>query len=351
MPTTGPAHLSIFTGLLPRDHGALENAAPLPAEQRGRDLAARLAARGFATAAFVTSRLLAPPATGLEGFEVYEAPRGALRPGAEAVAAALAWLRVERRRPVFLWVHLYDAHAPYGDADTKRRSFPVDGRLYGFVDPLGLSAAERARMAALYRDGVASADAALGALLAGVDAELGPGAALVVVAADHGESLDERLDERGYAYDHGEFLDPECVEVPLVVAGPGVAAGRSPRAVSLRDVYTTLLEAGGAGDPDARREGRVDLREAARGERAVGIERRALGRRERAEVRSHRAAATDGRALVVVDEAGAHSGGDPDREDLEALARTLAGAERAPRRLPDVDPEIREALRSLGYSE
>ena len=134
MPTTGPAHLSIFTGLYPSEHGSLANAEPVGSEHRPRQLARRLRDRGYATAAFVTSPLLQPRATGLVGFEIYDTPRGMLRPGEDAVRAALAWLDAERRRPVFLWVHLFDAHSPYGSADEKGRSFPVEPGRYGWVD-------------------------------------------------------------------------------------------------------------------------------------------------------------------------------------------------------------------------
>ena len=36
----------------------------------------------------------------------------------------------------------------------------------------------------------------------------------VLVVADHGESLDESLEARGYAYDHGEFLEEPEIRIP-----------------------------------------------------------------------------------------------------------------------------------------
>ena len=84
MPTTGPAHLSLFTGLYPSEHGGLANGEPLASELRGRSLALQLQQQGYATAAFVTTLLLQPRATGLQGFEIYDGPRGPLRqPGLE----------------------------------------------------------------------------------------------------------------------------------------------------------------------------------------------------------------------------------------------------------------------------
>ena len=154
MPTTTPAHVSLFTGLYPSEHGVRRNGDPLPADLAARGLAARLRRRGYATAAFVTSPLMSSGLTGLRGFEIYDSPTGTLRPAAAAVKAALAWLRVEKRRPIFLFVHLHDAHAPYGSADEKRRSFPVDPSSYGWIDEPGRYAAksERVAMAERYRN-------------------------------------------------------------------------------------------------------------------------------------------------------------------------------------------------------
>ncbi len=352
MPTTGPAHASLFTGLLPSEHGSLANGEPVAEVAARRSLALRLRERGYASAAFVTTRLLAPAATGLPGFEIYDTPRGVLRPGAEAVEAALVWLANEPRRPIFLWVHLYDAHAPYGTPDEKRRAFPVDPRLHGFVDPARFAdPAERARVATRYAAGVRAADAALGRLVAGLAGRLEPEPFLVVVA-DHGESLDERLASRGYAFDHGEFLDEEVVRVPLVLAGPGVVAGRSRAAVSIRDLPATLLRVAGAEaavGPDADA---MDLRAPSGGPRVVVVERRRAGPGDAALESSHAAAAFDGASGVIVGTDGAPlPGSAPPGAELLAAARRRALAARPPAPAGAVSPELAEALRSLGYAE
>jgi arylsulfatase A-like enzyme len=351
MPTTGPAHASLFTGLFPSEHGSLANGEPVAERAAARSLALLLRERGYTSAAFVTTRLLAPAATGLPGFEIYDAPRGALRPGAQAVEAALAWLANEPRRPVLLWVHLYDAHAPYGDADEKRRGFPVDPRLHGFVDASRFAdPAERARQAGRYAAGVREADAALGSLLAGLTGRLDP-EPLVVVVADHGESLDEHLATRGYAFDHGEFLDEEAVRIPLVVAGPGVAAGRSGTAVSIRDLHPTLLRVGGLDAGPAPGAGAPDLRAPPTGPRVVAVERRHAGPGERALEPAHAAAAFDGASGVIVGGNGAPvEGPAAPGADLLAVARRHALAT-APAPRGETSPELAEALRSLGYAE
>jgi arylsulfatase A-like enzyme len=350
MPTTGPAHLSAFTGLYPSELEARRNGEPLPSQFASRELAQRLRERGYATAAFVTARLIANKHTGLRGFEIYDEPGAVvLRPGDDAVSAALAWLDVEKRRPVFLWVHLYDPHAPYGTADEKGRSFPIDHSRYGFVERNYYAAPEHRReLEERYARGVQSADAALGRIADGVRERLDT-PLFIAVAADHGESLAEHLDERGFAYDHGKYLDAEEVEIPLIVVGPGVARGRSSGAASLRDLYTTLLETAGAGDPEAQTDGRRDLRLPNDARRVVRIERRTFRTSVPDSVKAHAAAATDGERLVIVGEDGSPAGPvESAANDLLAAARAGLAARAT---AADLSSETRETLRALGYVE
>lgn len=346
MPTTSPAHASLFTGLLPSEHGVRRNGDPLAPEKSKLELGTRLQRSGWATAAIVTTRLLAPSVTGLRGFEVYDAPQGVLRHGADAVAAALAWLDVEQRRPVLLWVQIYDPHAPYGTADEKRASFPVDPGRYGWVDAGHYADPHHLReMEARYARGVRSADEALGALVAGFRARVGS-PPLIVVTADHGEILGERLDETGFAFDHGELLDTNSVAIPLVLAGPGVETGRSPAAVSIRDLHGTVLAHAGLDRGGPVR----DVRRRSENRRIVSVERRQF-LAPRALVRAQLAAATDGESLAVVGDDGTLNAGSDAADDVIAAARAVAA--RSPDAVPtrELDPDVRRALRELGYAE
>ena len=61
--------------------------------------------------------------------------------------------------------------------------------------------------------------------------------ALIVFAADHGESLGER----DYWFAHGEYLSDVLVRVPLFLRIPGQLPGRRGDVVSLVDLYGTIL--------------------------------------------------------------------------------------------------------------
>jgi arylsulfatase A-like enzyme len=221
-PLTLPAHCSLLTGLDPKGHGVHDNGtAALPASLP--TLATTLAERGYVTAAFVASRVL-DKRFGLDrGFATYDDRMAAERIGeygyperdaAAVTNAALAWAAARPRgRPYFLWVHYYDAHAPY--------AAPGD-------DPAGAPAAR-------YAAEVSYMDREIGRLLKGLAA--GGGRTLVAAVGDHGEMLGEH-GEAG----HGIFLYRAALEVPLLISGPGVPPGTVwPGTVGTRTLASTLL--------------------------------------------------------------------------------------------------------------
>ncbi len=220
-PITLPSHATMLTGLVPRRHGVRANSR-FPLGPEPPVLAEALAAAGYRTAAFVSSAVLDRRA-GLErGFAHYDdtvrvGDRRAFnyeeRAASQTVDAVLARLP-ELEPPFLLWVHLFDPHLPYVPPEPFRSRFadrPYDGE-------------------------IAFADAQFGRLLDAVRRRAGP--LLVAVAGDHGESLGEH-DEDG----HGVFLYQSTQRVPLILAGPGVPAGRVvERNVGLVDLAPTLLE-------------------------------------------------------------------------------------------------------------
>jgi len=232
-PLTLPAHVSLMTGVRPPGHGVHLNgtdhfAGHLPT------LAALLADAGYRTAAFVGAYVLDRRFGLAGGFEVYDdqIPRRpeasmrleAERRGAEVIDRALAWLSeadVDRARPIFVWVHLYDPHAPYDPPPEFLAG--AGGRPY---------------------DGeVAYADRQIGRLLDGL-ASSGDRERVIAVVSDHGESLGEHGEST-----HGMLLYDGALRVPLVIAGPGVPVATRREAVTILDVAPTLLDAAGVGTP------------------------------------------------------------------------------------------------------
>jgi arylsulfatase A-like enzyme/Tfp pilus assembly protein PilF len=231
VPLTGPSHATIFTGTYPPQHGVRDNVA-FSLDPRHETLAARLKERGYRTAAFVAAY---PVARGFglgQGFDEYsekfhEIPipgQGAERPGNEVADEAVAWLGRLAPGPFFAWVHFYDPHAPYTPPAPYRERFA--GRLY---------------------DGeIAFADAQLGRILDALAAAGRAENTLVVAMSDHGESLGDH-DE----HTHAILIYDSALRVPLIVAGPGVPAGRVVEdRVGAVDLLPTLLGLLGAPVPE-----------------------------------------------------------------------------------------------------
>jgi arylsulfatase A-like enzyme/Flp pilus assembly protein TadD len=228
-PITLPSHASLLTGLYPPKHGARHNG--MRVADRVATLASILHARGFATGAFVAAFPL-DHRFGLDrGFDVYSdaLPRGSdgrplnERPGSQVVDEALAWLNARKeRQPFFLWVHLFEPHAPY-EADPGAGS--------------ARSQSER------YDDEVARADRQVARIAAAVEPRLA--STLLIVAGDHGEAFGEHGE-----VSHSLFVYDTTLRVPLVMAGGAALPDSSARSepvvisapVSLVDVVPTVLD-------------------------------------------------------------------------------------------------------------
>ena len=235
VPLTLPAHVSIMTGLLPGTHGIHENGAVFKPQRP--TLARALRQAGYQTGAFVGAYVLDRRFGLSDGFEHYDdrisrdpnaADRlEAERKGSDVVDAALAWLP-SARSPYFVWIHLYDPHAPY--------AAPAE-----YVGRAGGNA---------YDGEVAYADAQV----ARIDAALATrgGNTVIAIAGDHGEGLGEH-DERT----HGMLAYDSTLRVPLVLSGVGISPAVVEGPVSLIDVAPTLLRRAGLA-PDTSTSG-LDL--------------------------------------------------------------------------------------------
>ena len=124
--STLPAHTSILTGQPVPTHGVLDNRSTLAPDVR--TLAQVLRQSGYLTAAAVSVEHLQPSWSGLgRGFDRFlEVTPGATLDGALTLEGVEEWLAewgAGPRPPLFLWVHLFDPHTPYGPPPEFRREY------------------------------------------------------------------------------------------------------------------------------------------------------------------------------------------------------------------------------------
>jgi len=177
-------------------------------------------------------------------------------------------------RPFLLWLHYVNPHAPYEppapwdaaflDADASRgpRLRAVDGFHGGVSKQWARPGKTLGWYVAQYDGEVGAVDAEVGKLVDALDGSAVRDRTVVVITSDHGESLGEH----DYYFDHGEDLFDPSIRIPLLVVGPGVAAGRRTDVLATTlDLVPTVLDAVKASyPPDLAGE---SLLPAARGER------------------------------------------------------------------------------------
>jgi len=223
-PLTLPSHLSMFTGMLPPEHGVRDNAGYRFDAKAHPTVAALLRDQGYRTGAAVSAYVLRAATGVAAGFDAYDdaiglvdgAPVGALqRSGDLTEGLAERWIAAQSEKPFFFFLHLYEPHTPYTptyDADVAHADAIV-GKFLGFLRQRGLY--DRA---------------------------------VIVLLSDHGEGLMDHGEQ-----EHGVLLYRESLQVPLIVKPPGARQHRevdSP--VALIDVMPTILELAGCPAPRTR---------------------------------------------------------------------------------------------------
>ena len=273
-PWTLPSHASLFTATYSASHGATDEHRYLSA--RFPTLAELLAAAGYETAAFCANPWVSPETGFGRGFshfftnrprhfaarpvvvarKAFDLLRGRRDSGSFRTNRAVArWLgHVDPARPFFAFVHYNETHLKFHPPAAFRRPFlePSDSRsrIRGLNQDCNAFIAGEVEMTeddfrlltALYDGELRFADSRLRELSAVLDEAGRLEDTVVVVTADHGENLGE----------HGLMSHKFCVyetllRVPLIIAGPGVPAGKvSSELVQNIDIAPTLAGMAGA---------------------------------------------------------------------------------------------------------
>jgi arylsulfatase A-like enzyme len=259
IPTTAPAHATMFTGLFAREHGLEKNGRILP--ESLSSLPELLNDRGYRTGASIGASVLGSEFGFARGFDDFDEDFGpsVARPAGKSnayeryaesvVDRAIGIMDKDQQRPLFLWVHIYDPHEPYSPPRLsplepekhlpffQRRSQPSDAFPKELIS----------KMLVGYEAEIAYVDTEFARLLDAWDQRATGPESLVVVTSDHGEGLGE------HSYQgHGFLLYNEQLDVPLIMRmggriDPGLRIEGTTSAV---DLGATMLQLVGIDEPD-----------------------------------------------------------------------------------------------------
>ncbi|MBI5189986.1 MAG: sulfatase [Nitrospirae bacterium] len=240
---TGISCTSFFTGLYPAAEGVWDNnSAGLSPEFI--TLASILRSQGFETASFIQN-YFAGPALGLDrGFCTVHTVVG--EPAPATVKRVHAWIDGHQDRNLFVYVHIFNPHAPYDPAapyDAWFREAPGatsvirdDG-----IDPAHVAAPTVEGRTALYDGEIRANDAVFERFVSGLGKSGVLDDTLLIFSSDHGEYLGEK----GLWEHRPPCLGP-VLHVPLIMVYPGrIKPGRFGQNVQLLDVMPTVLDYAG----------------------------------------------------------------------------------------------------------
>jgi choline-sulfatase len=235
VPLTLPSHVSLFTGLLPFQHGVRDNLG-FRVSTAHPTLGTILKKSGYSSGGAVSAVVLDHGSGVSQGFDYWEdaieardvaqAIGQVQRPGDETARLLEKWIAGQPEGGKFLaFLHLYEPHSPYDPPEPFRaryRSEPYDGE-------------------------VAAADAVVGRFLDFLREKNLYDRSLIVFLSDHGEGLGDHGED-----EHGILLYREEIRVPLFVKLPGakLSGSRVTQPVQIADVLPTVLGALGEQSPE-----------------------------------------------------------------------------------------------------
>jgi len=250
IPVTTPSHSSILTGLNPYIHGSRNNGTPISKDKD--TISSLLSKKGYKTAAFISSSTLKSNLSGLnKGFEYYDqflCPRilderiylsmfgrialklkiydAVERTAERANNAAISWLKKNYRKKFFMWMHYFDPHAPYVKHEGLSSAYLDENDRYNLKADYNLinsiydkkfkpSPSELNYIISLYDGEIMYVDRKLDMLIKTLKRYGIFDNTLVILTADHGESLGEH----DYYFYHGSKLYDPSMRIPLFFSG------------------------------------------------------------------------------------------------------------------------------------
>jgi len=255
---TTPSHASLFTGLYPVHHGATQENWVLSSDVNS--IAEILGEEGYQTVGVAGNVMITKERGFAQGFEIYhESWRGAKRHLRDALT--VDWLadffaKRDDPRPLFLFINLIGAHAPYDSCGDNCGAFgeALDGRIANsfwkdfYLGSRRFTDDQFDRLNRLYDAELREVDANVGRIVRNYDKWRDGNTSFIAITSDHGENIGEH-DHVNHVFS----LYETTVQIPLVVRyPPAFEAGTvDANPTQLVDLFSTALVVARA--PDAAR--------------------------------------------------------------------------------------------------
>ena len=245
-PWTLPAHASLFTGVYPTTHKAIDDKVYI--DPKIPMLAEKLREAGYNTAAFVSHYYLSKDYGFDRGFKKFVMNIDA--PAETMTDLAINWLKKNRKSSFFLFLHYFDPHTPYNPPlNYARKHYPagvrvVQGTTKDVISVIQKWPSDEAKetlrgLEALYLGEIDFVDSSFSELYKYLQNWNLDTDTILIVVSDHGEEfMDHGLME------HGFTLHEEQLRVPFIIHCPKRFPSHQtidPK-VSLIDVMPTLLD-------------------------------------------------------------------------------------------------------------
>lgn len=147
----------------------------------------------------------------------------------------IPWLYESREKPFFLYVHVMDTHFPHDLRPPYNKWLPVE--VTGYQAPF--SQEEKEFLRGLYDGSMLYADERIGVIVETLSSLGLLRNTIIIIGSDHGDMLGEDGKTTGHL---GSTYD-EILQVPLIMAGPGLPRGRRVSSFAENtDIVPTLVE-------------------------------------------------------------------------------------------------------------
>jgi arylsulfatase A-like enzyme len=213
-----------------------------------------LGERGFYTGSFIANGYVSDRFGFRQGWDTYRnyIREGRRTPAQYVSSDVIAWLDERPQdRPFFLYVHMIDPHVPYRPPSEFLAMYdpaPYRGPISFDGDPtllenvksgrIRLQPRDRERLEALYDGEISYHDVHFNALLDALARRDLLEDTVIVFTADHGEEFWDHG-----SVGHGHNVYQELLHIPMIVHAPGLEAARIEDPVGLVDVVPTVLDA------------------------------------------------------------------------------------------------------------